>query len=101
MSTIAYVKYPNRRIYDTESSGYVSFQDIRKKIIKGHEIVVLDNRTKEDVTREVLISIIFEGSIGGEPLFSEDLMKMIIKFYGHPMKDLFMDSLDQSLKISN
>ncbi len=99
MTPITYVKYPNRRIYDTESSGYVSFQGIRKKIMEGREIIVLDNKTKEDVTREVLISVIMEETIGGEPLFSEELMGMIIRFYGNPMQSALMATLDQSQKM--
>lgn len=101
MTKITYVKYPNRRIYDTENSGYVSFQGIRKKIMEGREILVMDNKTKEDVTREVLISIIMEETIGGEPLFSEDLMRMIIRFYGNPMQGMLMTTLDQSQKMLN
>ena len=101
MTTITYVKYPNRRIYDTENSGYVSFQSLRKKILEGRDILVLDHKTKEDVTREVLISIIMEETIGGEPLFSNELMKMIIQFYGNPMQGVFMSTLDQSQKMLN
>lgn len=101
MTIITYVKYPNRRIYDTENSGYVSFQGLRNKILEGREILVVDHKTKEDVTREVLISIIMEETIGGEPLFSNDLMKMIIQSYGNPMQDLLMSTLDQSQKILN
>lgn len=101
MTPITYVKYPNRRIYDTESSNYVSFKGLRKKIMEGREILVLDNKTKEDVTREVLISLIMEESIGGEPLFSEDLMRMIIRFYGNPMQNMLMCTLDQSQKLLN
>ena len=99
MTPITYVKYPNRRIYDTESSGYVSFQGIRKKIMEGREIIVLDNKTKEDVTREVLISVIMEETIGGEPLFSDELMRMIIRFYGNPMQSALMATLDQSQRM--
>lgn len=99
--TINYVKYPNRRIYDTESSGYVSFQNIRKKIMEGHNIIVLDNKSKEDVTREVLISILMDETIGGEPLFSQDLMRAIIQFYGNPLQELFTMTLDQGQKILN
>jgi polyhydroxyalkanoate synthesis repressor PhaR len=99
--TITYVKYPNRRIYDTESSGYVSFQDIRKKLMEGSDIIVLDNKTKEDVTREVLISILMDETSGGEALFSEELMKAIICFYGNPMQHLFTATLDQSHKLLN
>ena len=99
--TITYVKYPNRRIYDTESSGYVSFQNIRKKLMEGCDIIVLDNKTKEDVTREVLISILMDETIGGEALFSDELMKAIICFYGNPMQHLLTATLDQSLKLLN
>lgn len=67
--------------------------------MEGREIIVLDNKTKEDVTREVLISVIMEESIGGEPLFSEDLMRMIIRFYGNPMQSALMATLDQSQRI--
>jgi len=99
MKTVTYVKYPNRRLYDTEISGYVTFPNLKKRILEGYDIIVLDNKTKEDVTREVLVSIIMEESFTEEPLFSEDLMKMIIRFYGNPMQDLLRVSLDQSLKL--
>ncbi|QWE06067.1 polyhydroxyalkanoate synthesis regulator DNA-binding domain-containing protein [Polynucleobacter sp. JS-JIR-5-A7] len=99
MKPITYVKYPNRRLYDTENSCYVTFPNLRLKIMEGRDIVVLDNKTKEDVTREVLVSIIMEESFVGEPLFSEDLMKMIIRFYGNPMQALLTNSLDQGLQI--
>jgi polyhydroxyalkanoate synthesis repressor PhaR len=96
-----YVKYPNRRIYDTDSSTYVSFAGLRKKIMAGHEIIVLDNKTKEDVTREVLISVLLEESLVREPLFSENLMRLIICFYGNPLQSTLMNHFDQSLKIIN
>ena len=99
MKPITYVKYPNRRLYDTESSGYVTFPNLRQKIIEGRDIIVLDNKTKEDVTREVLVSIIMEESFANEPLFSEDLMKMIIRFYGNPMQAHLTNTLDQGLKL--
>lgn len=93
---VHYVKYPNRRIYDKNSSCYVPFSSIRKKIIEGNEIVILDNTTKEDVTREVLISIILEEGIAGNEIFSVELMKMIIKMYDNPLKDFYVNSLNQS-----
>jgi polyhydroxyalkanoate synthesis repressor PhaR len=95
------VKYPNRRIYDTDGSTYVSFADLRKIIMTGHEIIVLDNKTKEDVTREVLISVLLEESLASEPLFSEELMRQIICFYGSPLQSTLMNHFDQGLKIIN
>ncbi|QWD66017.1 polyhydroxyalkanoate synthesis regulator DNA-binding domain-containing protein [Polynucleobacter sp. MWH-Aus1W21] len=93
---VHYVKYPNRRIYDKNASCYVPFSSIRKKIIEGNEIVILDNTTKEDVTREVLISIILEEGIAGNEIFSVELMKMIIKLYDNPLKDFYVNGLNQS-----
>ena len=94
--TIKYVKYPNRRIYDTELSDYVPFSSIRKRIMDGDTIVVLNHKTKEDVTREVLISILLEQSVPGDELFTEDLMLMIIRFYGNPLQAALSTYLDQT-----
>lgn len=99
MKTITYVKYPNRRLYDTENSGYVTFPNLREKIMEGREIIVLDNKTKVDVTREVLISIIMEEEFIGGPPFTENLMRMIIQFYGNPLQGLLKNSLDQGQKM--
>lgn len=94
--TIKYVKYPNRRIYDTELSDYVPFSSIRKRILDGDTIVVQNHKTKEDVTREVLISIILEQSGPGNELFTENLMRMIICFYGNPLQAALSAHLDQT-----
>jgi polyhydroxyalkanoate synthesis repressor PhaR len=99
--TINYVKYPNRRIYDTDISGYVPFLSIRKRIIEGCNIVIIDHKTKEDVTREVLISILLDESFSGPQLFSEELMKVIIRFYGNPMQALLKAYFDQNLELLN
>ena len=96
IKTIKYVKYPNRRLYDTEISQYVPFSSLRKRIMDGCDIAVFTHQTEEDVTREVLISLILDQSMAGNELFSEDLMREIIKFYGHPMQELFKATLDQS-----
>ena len=96
MKTIKYVKYPNRRLYDTDISEYVPFSSLRKRIIDGYDIIVLNHKTEEDMTREVLIGLILDQSISGDQLFSENLMRAIINFYGHPMQELFKATLDQS-----
>lgn len=92
---MTYVKYPNRRIYDTELSEYVPFSSIKKRIVGGQSILVLNHKTKEDVTREVLISMILEESGPGNELFTENLMRMIIRFYGNPLQDYLRTYLDQ------
>jgi polyhydroxyalkanoate synthesis repressor PhaR len=98
---INYVKYPNRRIYDLDSSVYVSFADIRANIREGYDIVVLDNKTKEDVTREVLVSILLEESLVSGPFMNENFMRAIILFYGNPSQKLLMDYFDQINKMIN
>ena len=98
---IKFVKYPNRRIYDTKASCYVPFSGIKKRIMQGDIIEVIDQKTKEDVTREVLISILLEDGLVGEGLFSEDLMKMIIRFYGNPMQDRLRSFFDASQDFMN
>jgi polyhydroxyalkanoate synthesis repressor PhaR len=98
---IDYVKYPNRRIYDTDISGYVPFSSIRKRIMEGYTIVVHDHKTKEDVTREVLINILLDNTLSGPQLFSEDLMRMIIKLYGNPVLEIVKLYFDQNLALLN
>lgn len=95
MRKITYVKYPNRRIYDTELSEYVPFSSIKKRLMEGNSILVINHKTKEDVTREVLLSMILEQSAPGNEFFTETLMRMIIRFYGNPLQDNFRAYLDQ------
>ena len=92
---MTYVKYSNRRIYDTELSEYVPFSSIKKRIVDGQSILVLNHKTKDDVTREVLISMILEESGPGNELFTENLMRMIICFYGNPLQDYLRLHFDQ------
>lgn len=67
----------------------------------GNSIQVLNHKTNEDVTREVLISILLEQSVPGEELFTEELMRMIIRFYGNPMQSALSAHLDQTHAILN
>ncbi len=96
---IKYVKYPNRRLYDTDISKYVPFSSLRKRILDGDDIVVINHKTGEDVTREVLINLLLDQNIPGNDIFTEDLMRLIIKFYGNPLQEIFKRSLDQSHSI--
>ncbi len=69
--------------------------------MEGHTLVVLDNKTKNDVTREVLISILLEESLVKEPLFPEYLMLMIIRLYGNPFQDMLIEGLNQNMGMLN
>lgn len=79
-------KYPNRRLYDTTSSTYVTLAEIKKLIMVATPMVVLDAKTGEDLTRAILLQIILEEESAGVPMFSEAVLCNIIRFYGHAMQ---------------
>lgn len=79
-------KYPNRRLYDTTSSTYVTLAEIKKLIMLATPMVVLDAKTGEDLTRAILLQIILEEESAGVPMFSEAVLSNIIRFYGHSMQ---------------
>ena len=90
-------KYPNRRVYDTQKSKYIKIEDIRSMVIEGINFKVLDNKTKEDVTRSVLLQIIIEQESETNPLFTSDNLKHFIKYYGQNQNDQFSEYMNQSL----
>jgi polyhydroxyalkanoate synthesis repressor PhaR len=79
-------KYPNRRLYDTQSSTYVTLAEIKKLVMGASPLVVLDAKTGEDLTRSILLQIILEEESAGVPMFSEAVLSNIIRFYGHSMQ---------------
>jgi len=79
-------KYPNRRLYDTQSSSYVTLAEIKKLVMTASPLVVLDAKTGEDLTRSILLQIILEEESAGVPMFSEAVLSNIIRFYGHSMQ---------------
>jgi len=92
-------KYPNRRLYDTEISTYVTIDDVRQLIVDGVEFEVRDAKTGEDLTRSVLLQIISEREGDGEPVLSTQLLSQIIRFYGDSMQGFMGRYLEQSLKV--
>ena len=79
-------KYPNRRLYDTQSSTYVTLAEVKKLVMDGTPMVVRDAKTGEDLTRSILLQIILEEETAGVPMFSEAVLSNIIRFYGHAMQ---------------
>jgi polyhydroxyalkanoate synthesis repressor PhaR len=79
-------KYPNRRLYDTQSSAYVTLAEVKKLVMDGTAMVVRDAKTGEDLTRSILLQIILEEESAGVPMFSEAVLSNIIRFYGHAMQ---------------
>jgi len=92
-------KYPNRRLYDTEISSYVTIEDVRQLIVDGEQFEVRDAKTGEDLTRSVLLQIITEHEGDGEPMLSTQLLSQIIRFYGDSMQGFMGRYLEQSLQI--
>ncbi len=79
-------KYPNRRLYDTHTSSYVTLTEIKQLVMAASPVVVLDAKTGQDLTRSILLQIILEEESAGAPMFSEAVLSNIIRFYGHAMQ---------------
>jgi len=92
-------KYPNRRLYDTELSRYITLGDLRKLVLDGDEFEVRDASTSTDITRTVLLQIIAEQEAEGRPLFTTDILTHLIRSYGGSTQDLFTSYLSKSLEM--
>lgn len=91
-------KYPNRRLYDTQTSTYVTLSDI-KNLVMGNEVFkVVDAKTEEDLTRNILLQIILEEEAGGAPVFSSQMLSQIIRFYGNSMQGLMGNYLEKTMQ---
>ena len=91
-------KYPNRRLYDTRTSAYITLNDV-KELVLGHEdFQVIDAKTSEDLTRSILLQIILEEESGGMPMFTSDLLSHMIRFYGHAMQGMMGKYLENNIK---
>ena len=91
-------KYPNRRLYDTETSSYITLQDVKTMVLQGQAFQVLDAKTAEDITRSILLQIILEEETAGVPMFSTPMLANIIRFYGHAMQGMMGHYLEQNLQ---
>jgi len=92
-------KYPNRRLYDTEVSKYITLADVRGLVMKGADFGVVDTTNDEDITRAILLQIMLEEESGGQPLFSAHMLSQIIRFCGGTLQGLFARYLEQSLNV--
>jgi len=91
-------KYPNRRLYDTQLSSYITLADVKAMVLAGEHFEVRDAKTGEDLTRSILLQIILEEESGGVPLFSAPMLSQIIRFYGHAMQGLMGSYLEKNLQ---
>jgi len=92
-------KYPNRRLYDTEISSYITLEEIRQLVIDGENFEVRDAKSGEDLTRSVLLQIISEHEDSGQPMFTTGLLSQVIRFYGDSMQGFMGSYLERSLKV--
>lgn len=92
-------KYPNRRLYDTKISSYITIEDVRQLIVDGEEFEVRDAKSGDDLTRQVLLQIISEHEQNGEPVLSTQLLSQIIRFYGDSLQGLMGNYLERSMQI--
>lgn len=92
-------KYPNRRLYDTEVSSYVTLDDIKKLVLQNISFQVLDAKTQEDLTNNTLLQIISELEQQGAPIFTSAILQQMIRFYGNPIQSTMSRFLEQSLSL--
>ena len=92
-------KYPNRRLYDTEESRYITLASIRELVMQGVDFKVVDTNSGEDLTRSILLQIMLEEESGGQPLFSAPMLAQIIRFYGGTVQGMFARYLEESLAL--
>ena len=91
-------KYPNRRLYDTQTSSYITLADVKVMVLEGIDFEVHDAKTQEDLTRSILLQIILEEETGGVPMFSTSSLAQIIRFYGHAMQGVMGGLLERQMQ---
>ena len=92
-------KYPNRRLYDTEISSYITIEDVRQLILDGESFEVRDAKSGEDLTRSVLLQIISEQEQDGQPMLSTQLLSQLIRFYGDSLQGFMGNYLERSMQV--
>ncbi len=97
-STRIIKKYPNRRLYDTETSAYITLAEVRRLVMSSTQFVVRDAKTNEDLTRSILLQIILEEETGGAPMFTEAVLTNIIRFYGDAMQSFMGAYLEKNVQ---
>lgn len=91
-------KYPNRRLYDTKNSVYVTLEDVRQMVLVNESIQVVDSKSGADLTRSVLLQIIAEQEgEGHEPLLTNRVLQQLIRFYGDSMQGVMSRYIEQSV----
>lgn len=91
-------KYPNRRLYDTATSAYITLAEVKQLVLDNQPFIVRDAKTQDDLTRSILMQIILEEETAGSPMFSEAALANIIRFYGHAMQGFMGSYLEKNVQ---
>src|ERR1700748_3984789 len=91
-------KYPNRRLYDTETSTYITLTDVKQLVLDQEDFKVIDAKSNEDLTRPILLQIILEEESGGLPMFSSEMLSQMIRFYGSAQQTIMGQYIEQNVK---
>ncbi|MBC7456505.1 MAG: polyhydroxyalkanoate synthesis repressor PhaR [Massilia sp.] len=91
-------KYPNRRLYDTQTSSYITLTDVKQLVLDSDEFTVVDAKSSEDLTRTILLQIILEEEANGAPMFSSVVLSQIIRYYGHAMQGMMGSYLEKNVQ---
>lgn len=92
-------KYPNRRLYDTTISSYITLEDVKRLVVEQVAIKVIDARTQDDITHSTLLQIIIEQEENGPPLFTTPILQQMIRFYGGSMHPMFSQMFEQGMQL--
>ena len=91
-------KYANRRLYDASQSRHITLEDIRKLIVKGEKLKVVEDKTGHDITRHILLQVIAEQEQFGRPILSTKVLEAIIRVYGNAMQGFLAGFLEKSVE---
>jgi len=91
-------KYPNRRLYDTKTSSYITLADVKQMVLKQEEFQVVDAKSGDELTRQILLQIILDEESGGVPMFSSNVLSQLIRFYGNAMQGLMGTYLEKNIR---
>ncbi|MEE9142807.1 MAG: polyhydroxyalkanoate synthesis repressor PhaR [Gammaproteobacteria bacterium] len=92
-------KYPNRRLYDTEESHYITLADVRQLVIDNIDFVVIDKQSDTDISRSILLQVIADQENKDDPIMSRDFLAQLIRAYGSVMPSFVSSYLEQSMKL--
>ena len=91
-------KYPNRRLYDTDTSSYITLAQVKRLVMDSEPFVVIDVKTGEDLTRSILLQIILEEESNDSPMFTAPVLASVIRFYGHAMQGFMGGYLEKNMQ---